>query len=66
MTNLNTVQKTHEVISIDEYLRRREINPLSVSDAQMLPPSLGDKGFGKFRVRLEQPIYRVTDYKCRA
>ena len=60
MSAFETRKKTHEVISPQEYLKRYEKDPKSVSGAKIVIPSLGKKGFGGFKVELETPVYEVV------
>lgn len=64
METIQAHKRTHEVISADEYVRRREKDPRRVTGAEIVPPTLGTGGFGGFRVQLDRPVYESDLDAC--
>jgi hypothetical protein len=47
-------------LSPEEYLRMRSEQPQAIKSVEILPPRLGvSKDFGKIRVKLDKPVYKV-------
>lgn len=46
-----------EVITPEEFLRRRENGDPSVKGAEFIPPSLGSRNFGLFKIKHASPTY---------
>lgn len=59
MTTLQARKKTHELISPQEYLRRRGKDFRLVEGARIVMPKFGEGGFGAFRVPVKKPQYEV-------
>jgi len=56
----NTILETREIISAEEYLKRRAEGRINPRDVQFIPPKLGSDGFGYFSVKLKTPRYHVS------
>lgn len=59
MTTLKARKRTHEVVSANEYIKRRKKDPKSVEGAKILSPKLGSKSFGGFLLKRDTPEYEV-------
>jgi hypothetical protein len=47
-----------EIISAEEFLKRYKSGDKdTIYGAEIIPPKLGQKGFGKFRVKRNRPVY---------
>jgi hypothetical protein len=49
-----------EIISPEEYINLSEKEKENVKSATIIPPSLGDKEFGKIQITYKIPTYRIA------
>lgn len=50
-----------EIISSAEYLRITKESPGLIERAQFVPPMVGQRDFGRFRVRYTRPRHRMAE-----
>ncbi|MDL2267180.1 hypothetical protein LJC46_04235 [Desulfovibrio sp. OttesenSCG-928-G15] len=63
MTNQSVydmVLQTEEVISAEEYLRRRERGEITPAEVRIIPADMATGSLGGFAVKLKEPKYRTA------
>ena len=61
-TTIDLYLSGEEIISPEEFLRRREAGDPSIKGAEFIPPGLGSKHFGLFKIKHASPTYAA--YVC--
>lgn len=56
---IDMVLQRDEIISAEEYLKRKESGKINPSKVSIVPPRIGSNSFGEFKVKLDVPEYRV-------
>ncbi len=59
MTTFTAQKRSHEILSAEEYLRRRQKDPKSVEGARILVSKFGSEEFGGFAIKRSVPRYEV-------
>lgn len=57
----DTKASMEEMLSPQEFLRLKDSERENIKSAQIVPPKLGQHGFGKIKVTRKTPIYLVTE-----
>lgn len=52
-----------DFISPSEYLNLTEEEKAEIKDIQIIPPALGSRGFGMFRIIRKSPSYRIKQFR---
>ncbi len=58
-STLKTIPIKEEVVEPSEYLKRRDREKFNIESVQVLPPKLGQKDFGKIKIKYKLPVYKV-------
>jgi len=64
MSDFETILIDHEEISPKEFLRRypKKRDP-NIERVHIMPPAVGERGFGRVRIEYRDPIYTVIGHK---
>lgn len=52
---------SEEIVTPQEYLKLRESDRENIKSAQIVPPKLGQKHFGKIKIIRKTPIYVIAE-----
>ncbi len=63
LTLYETFPEKEEVISPKEYLNLTREQKAEIEDIQIVPPRIGSRGFGLFRVTRKFPVYQIRRIK---
>lgn len=60
MSNYISMNKIEEeLLSPEKFLNLNEKEKMNIISSRIIPPKLGDKGYGKIKVIYRNPIYRA-------
>lgn len=53
-------EQSTETVSAEEFLKILETRRHGMESVRFIPPKLGDKHFGKFKIKYRIPYYKAT------
>jgi hypothetical protein len=60
MTTFNASRIDHEIMQVSRFMKLSDDDKKEIESTRIIPPKLGDKGFGKVFVQYKTPKYQVS------